>query len=262
MGKELIYLYLIVFAFGLSVGSFLNVCIYRIPLNISIAKGRSFCPYCKAKIAWFDNIPLLSFIFLRAKCRYCNQPISRIYPTVELLTGLLFVLSFWKFGLSWQFFSAVILLSALIVISFIDLKHQIIPDLISLPGILLGLIFSLLIPGFHWLNSLIGVLVGGVFFYLMAWGGQALFKKESLGGGDIKLAAMLGAFLGWQKLIVVLFLSSLLGALVGLILMLTLKNFREKRIIPFGPFLALASVLALFLGDRLIAFYTSHFWLR
>ncbi len=262
MGKELIYLYLIVFVFGLSVGSLLNVCIYRLPLNISIAKGRSFCPYCRAKIAWFDNIPLLSFLLLKAKCRHCKRPISWIYPTVEILTGLLFVLSFWKFGLSWQFLSAVILLSALIVISFIDLKHQIIPDLISLPGILLGVVFSFLIPGFHWLSSVIGVLVGGIFFYLMAWGGQALFKKESLGGGDIKLAAMLGAFLGWQKLIVVLFLSSFLGALVGLILMLTLKNFREKRIIPFGPFLALASVLALFLGDRLIAFYTTYFWLR
>jgi leader peptidase (prepilin peptidase)/N-methyltransferase len=262
MGKELVLLYVIVFAFGLSIGSFLNVCIYRIPLNISLAKGRSFCPYCRTKISWFDNIPLLSFLLLKAKCRHCKQSISWIYPTVELLTGLLFLLSYWKFGFSWQFLSAIILLSALIVISFIDLKHQIIPDLISLPGILLGLVFSFLIPGFHWLNSLIGVLLGGVFFYLMAWVGQALFKRESLGGGDIKLAAMLGAFLGWQKLLVVFFLSSLLGALVGLILIFAIKDFREKRIIPFGPFLALASVLALFLGDRVIAFYTSHFWLR
>lgn len=262
MGKEIVFVYLIIFAFGLAVGSFLDVCIYRLPLKISIAKGRSFCPHCQSKITWYDNIPLMSFILLGARCRHCHQPISWIYPLVETLTAVLFVLSFWKFGLSWQFLSSLILLSALIVITFIDLRHQIIPDLISIPGILLGLIFSFLIPGFHWLNSLIGVLLGGIFFYLMAWGGQLLFKKESLGGGDIKLAAMLGAFLGWQKLILVFFLSSFLGALVGIILIFAVKDFRSKRIIPFGPFLALASLVALFLGDNLLNFYLSHFWLR
>ncbi len=262
MGKELIYLYLAVLAFGLVVGSFLNVCIYRLPLKISIAKGRSFCPHCHSKIAWYDNIPVISYILLGAKCRRCRQPISWIYPLVEALTAVLFVLSFWKFGLSWQFLSSLILLSALIVITFIDLRHQIIPDLISIPGILLGLVFSFLIPGFHWLNSLIGVLLGGLFFYVLAWGGQLLFKKESLGGGDIKLAAMLGAFLGWQKLILVFLLSSFLGALVGIILIFAVKDFRSKRIIPFGPFLALASLVALFLGDKLLNFYLSRFWLR
>ena len=262
MGKELIYLYLAVLAFGLVVGSFLNVCIYRLPLKISIAKGRSFCPHCQSKITWYDNIPLLSYLLLGAKCRHCQQPISWVYPLVEALTAALFILSFWKFGLSWQFLSGLILLSALIVITFIDLRHQIIPDLISIPGILLGLVFSFLIPGFHWLNSLIGVLLGGLFFYLLAWGGQLLFKKESLGGGDIKLAAMLGAFLGWQKLILVFFLSSFLGALVGIILIFAVKDFRSKRIIPFGPFLALASLVALLAGDKLLNFYLSHFWLR
>jgi len=262
MEKELIYPYLAVFAFGLAVGSFLNVCIYRIPLKISLAKGRSFCPNCHSQISWYDNIPVLSYLLLGAKCRHCQKPISWIYPLVEALTAVLFVLSFWKFGLSWQFLSSLILLSALIVVTFIDLGHQIIPDLISIPGILLGLIFSFLIPGFNWLNSLIGVLLGGLFFCLLAWGGQLLFKKESLGGGDIKLAAMLGAFLGWQKLILVFFLSSFSGALVGIILILAVKDFRSKRIIPFGPFLALASAVVLFLGDHLLRFYLSHFWLR
>ena len=262
MEPRLIIFYVLVFAFGLSIGSFLNVCIYRLPLGLSIAKGRSFCPGCQAKIAWYDNIPLLSFILLGAKCRNCRQAISWIYPLVELLTAVLFLVSFWKFGLSWQFLSSLILISALIAISLIDLKHQIIPDIISLPGILLGVVFSFFIPDFSWVNSLIGVLLGGILFYLLAAGGQLLFKKESLGGGDVKLAAMLGAFLGWKKLILVFFLSSLLGALIGLALILAVKKFRSKRIIPFGPFLALATLVALFAGDSLIDFYLSHFWLR
>jgi leader peptidase (prepilin peptidase)/N-methyltransferase len=262
MEPRLITFCILVFVFGLSIGSFLNVCIYRLPLGLSIAKGRSFCPGCQAKIAWYDNIPLLSFVLLGAKCRSCRQVISWIYPLVESFTAVLFLVSFWKFGLSWQFLSSLVLISALIAISFIDLKHQIIPDIISLPGILLGVVISIFIPDFSWLNSVVGVLVGGIMFYFLAVGGQLLFKKESLGGGDIKLAAMLGAFLGWKKLILVFFLSSLLGALAGLILILAVKQFRGSRIIPFGPFLALASLVALFAGDNLINLYLSHFWLR
>lgn len=262
MGQEPIVVYLLVFIFGLAIGSFLNVCIYRVPLKLSIAQGRSFCPECKSKIAWYDNLPLLSFLFLGAKCRNCRRPISWVYPAVELISAALFCLAFWKFGLGWQFFSSLALISALIVISLVDLKHQVIPDLISLPGIFLGVAFSFFIPGFSWLNSVMGVLVGGIFFYLMAIGGELLFKKESLGGGDIKLAAMLGAFLGWKKLLLVFFISSFLGALVGLSLILALKQFRSKRIIPFGPFLALAAVLVIFVGDSLLNFYISHFWQR
>lgn len=262
MGQELIIVYVIVFIFGLAIGSFLNVCIYRVPLKLSVAQGRSFCPECKSKIAWYDNLPLLSFLFLGAKCRNCRRPISWVYPAVELLTASLFWFTFWKFGISWQFFSSLALISVLIVISFVDLKYQIIPDLISLPGILLGVAFSFFIPGFSWLNSVMGVLLGGIFFYLMAKGGELLFKKESLGGGDIKLAAMLGAFLGWKKLLLVFFISSFLGALVGISLILAVKQFRSKRIIPFGPFLALAAVLVIFVGDSLLNFYISHFWLR
>jgi len=262
MGKELIAAYFLVLACGMIIGSFLNVCIYRIPLKLSIAKGRSFCPHCHSKIAWYDNLPVLSYLLLRARCRNCNGPISIIYPAVELLTGGLFALSFWKFGLSWQFLSSIVLISGLIVISFADLRHQIIPDVLSLPGILLGFTFSFFVPGFSWLNSLLGVLLGGVFFYLLALSGQLLFKKESLGGGDIKLAAMLGAFLGWKKLVLVFFISSLLGALVGIILIFSIKGFRSKRIIPFGPFLALATLVALFVGDALLNLYISHFWVR
>src|SRR4030067_1523968 len=124
MGKELALLYLFVFAFGLAIGSFLNVCIFRLHLKISIAKGRSFCPNCKSKIAWYDNIPVLSYLLLKAKCRNCKQSISWVYPAVELLTALLFALSFWKFGLSWQFFSAMFLFSALLLFAFIVFNHQ------------------------------------------------------------------------------------------------------------------------------------------
>lgn len=260
MGTELIAVYVVVFAFGLAIGSFLNVCIYRIPLKLSPARGRSFCPNCQTKIAWYDNVPLLSYLLLGARCRHCRKPISVIYPLVELMTAILFLFCFWKFGLSWLFLSSIVLISSLIVASVIDLKYQIIPDVISLPGVFLGLVFSFLVSSFSWLNSLAGVLLGGVFFYLMAVAGQFFFKKESLGGGDIKLAAMLGAFLGWKKLVLVFFLSSLLGALVGVALIFSVKEFRSKRIIPFGPFLALASLVALFAGDSILNFYISHFW--
>jgi leader peptidase (prepilin peptidase)/N-methyltransferase len=178
------------------------------------------------------------------------------------VTAGLIYLAFWKFGPGWQFLSSLVLICSLIVVSFIDLKHQIIPDVISLPGILLGISFSFLIPGFSWQSSLVGVLLGGVFFYLLAAGGQILFKKESLGGGDIKLAAMLGAFLGWKKLLLVFFISSFLGVVVGGAFVLAVHSLRSRRIIPFGPFLALASIVVLFAGDDLLRFYITHFWLR
>ncbi len=247
----------VVLFLGLCIGSFLNVCIYRIPLKISVAGGRSYCPDCRQKIVWYDNIPLVSFLILKGRCRHCRKNISPVYPIVEALTGILFLLSFWKFGLGWKFASSVVLISGLIVVFFIDLKYQIIPDAVSLPGILAGVVFSLFIPGFTWWQSLLGVLIGGGVLYFLATAGQFLFKKESLGGGDIKLAAMLGAFLGWEKVILVFFISSLLGAVVGGLLMLFIKSFRNKRIIPFGPFLALASVVALFVGDKIIYLYLS-----
>ena len=245
---------------GLALGSFLNVCIYRIPLKKSILFPNSFCPNCGAKIHAWDNIPLLSFILLKGKCRKCRAKISLQYPLVEFITSALVVITYLHFGWSWEFAAKTILCLLLIAIFFIDLKHRIIPDVITLPGIALGLFFSFFVKSPSVVNALIGILVGGVLFYLSAVLGELLFKKESMGGGDIKLAMMLGAFLGWQKILLVFLLSALLGTIVGTTALLFSKNVKETRMIPFGPFLALGSILAIFLGDMLISVYLKTFF--
>lgn len=254
-------LIILIIILGLAWGSFLNVCIYRIPLKKSLILSRSLCPNCKKKIAWYDNLPILSYLILKGKCRNCKHKISIQYPVVELLSALLLFLAYLKFDLSWQFFSSFVLISILIVVSFIDLNHRIIPDIITLPGIVLGLFFSYFNPQASLLASVIGFLSGGLSFYLLAYVGEAVFKKESMGGGDIKLAALLGAFLGWKNLIVVILLASFLGALIGG-LKLTLSKSKKDKTIPFGPFLAIASVVALFWGESLIKLYLSYFFSR
>ena len=249
-----------VFIFGLAVGSFLNVCIYRLPLKKSIIFPASHCPKCGNKIRTYDNIPILSYILLRGKCRFCKEQISIIYPAVELLSGLIFLSLYLWHGLSWEFASKLFLFTSLMVIFFIDLKHQLIPDVITLPGIAAGLIFSLLSKSPSFLDSLIGIISGGGLFYLVALAGDKIFKKESMGGGDIKLAAMLGAFLGWQKILLVFFLASFLGALAGIIFLILSPKLRENRLIPFGPFLAIATAICIFFGNRLVELYLNLFF--
>jgi leader peptidase (prepilin peptidase)/N-methyltransferase len=245
---------------GLALGSFLNVCIYRIPLKKSILFPSSFCPNCGKKIRAWDNIPLLSFILLKGRCRRCKSRISLQYPLVEFVTSSLIVITYLRFGLGWQFAAITMLCLLLIVIFFIDLKHRIIPDVITLPGIVLGFFFSFFVESPSVVNSLVGIFVGGVLFYLSAVLGEFLFKKESMGGGDIKLAMMLGVFLGWQKILLVLLLSALLGTIVGTTALFFSKNVKETRMIPFGPFLALGAILAVFLGDMLISAYIKTFF--
>lgn len=254
-------LIILVIILSLAWGSFLNVCIYRIPLKKTFLLSRSLCPNCKIKISWYDNFPILSYLILRGQCRNCKHKISIQYPAVELLSALLLLLAYMKFDLSWQFFSAFALISILIVVSFIDLNHRIIPDVITLPGIVLGLVLSYLTPQASLSASVIGFLSGGVSLYLLAYMGEALFKKESMGGGDIKLAALLGAFLGWKNLIVVILLASFLGALIGG-LKLALSKSKKDKTIPFGPFLAAGSLIALFWGESLIRLYLSYFFSR
>ena len=251
---------ILIILIGLALGSFLNVCIYRIPLKKSILFPNSFCPNCGAKIRAWDNIPLLSFILLKGKCRKCKNKISVQYPLVEFITSALVVLTYLQFGWGWEFVAKSILCLLLIAIFFIDLKHRIIPDVITLPGIALGLFFSFFVKSPSVLNSFVGILVGGVLFYLSAVLGELLFKKESMGGGDIKLAIMLGAFLGWQKILLVFLLSAVLGTIVGTTALFFSKDVKETRMIPFGPFLALGSVLAIFLGDMLISTYLKTFF--
>lgn len=244
--------YLLIFIFGLLWGSFFNVCIVRLPKNESVIWGRSACPQCKSLIPWFCNIPLFSYLLLKGKCRDCKTPISAEYPIVELLSGLMFLGLFLYFDWSKELIANWVFCSALLVISVIDLHHQIIPDEISLPGILVGFLFALWVGKISWVESLLGILLGGGSFLLIAWGYEKISKREGLGGGDIKLLGMIGAWLGVKSLLIVIVLSSLLGSIVGIGAMVFQKK-DFKTAIPFGPFLALGALAYLFFGNELQA---------
>ena len=244
---------------GAMVGSFLNVCIYRLPKEESIIWPRSHCPTCKKMIRFYDNIPLISYLLLRGRCRYCKGPISLQYPLVEGVTALSSLFLIIKFGpsLSYLFYFAFV--AALIAITVIDLYHQIIPDGISLPGIGVGLLASLVIPQITFFNSLMGILLGGGSLFLVATLYEWIFKREGMGGGDVKLLAMIGAFLGWKAVILTILLSSLIGSTTGILIMI-LKGKDFKYAIPFGPFLSMGAVIALFYGENLIRWYL--YWNR
>jgi len=231
---------------GAVIGSFLNVVILRLPkTDASIVFPASHCPGCQTPIAWYDNIPILSFLLLRARCRNCAMRISWQYPLVEATMTLLAIALFRQFGPTWAFGIYFVFCAALLAVFVIDLHHQIIPDLISLPGIGLGFAAAFVNPLVNWQSSAIGILVGGGSLYLIAAGYYLCTKREGMGGGDIKLLAMIGAFLGWQSLTFVVFASSILGSLVGIGAMLKQQK-GGKTVIPYGPFLALAAVLYLF----------------
>ena len=240
--------------FGAMVGSFLNVCIFRLPNEESIIWPGSHCPHCKNAIKFYDNIPLVSYFLLRGRCRYCKGSISLQYPLVEGITALSSLILIIKFGPSLSYLVYFAFVSALIVITVIDLYHQIIPDVISLPGIGVGLLVSLIIPQITFSNSLIGVLLGGGSLFLVATLYQWLFKREGMGGGDVKLLAMIGAFLGWKAVILTILLSSLIGSVTGITIMV-LKGKNFKYAIPFGPFLSLGAVISLFYGENIINWY-------
>ena len=239
---------------GVIVGSFSNVCIYRIPRNESIIYPASHCPKCHSNISPKDNIPLLSYILLKGRCRNCKNKISLQYPVVELLTGLTYLIIYWIYGVSIQTLIYIILSSALIIIAFIDLNQQIVPDVISLPGIVIGFILSFFVPYISFVDSILGIAVGGGIILVIGLGGSVIFKKEAMGVGDIKLAAMVGAFLGWKYIIVSLFLGFFLGALAGIILIVTKIKKREDTI-PFGPFIVLGSFITLLWGEQIISWY-------
>lgn len=240
--------------FGAIVGSFLNVCICRLPKGESIIIPGSHCPHCQTPIRFYDNIPLVSYLLLGGKCRYCKGNISFQYPLVEGITALSSFLLFMEFGLSWSYLFYFIFVASLIVITGIDLFHQIIPDVISLPGIGLGLLASFISPHLTFLNSLMGMLLGGGSLFLVATLYQWLFKREGMGGGDVKLLAMIGAFLGWKAVVLTILLSSLIGSISGVIIMV-LKGKDFKYAIPFGPFLSLGAVISLFYGEQIITWY-------
>ncbi|MDH4156626.1 MAG: prepilin peptidase [candidate division Zixibacteria bacterium] len=244
---------------GLAIGSFLNVVIYRLPRKLRFLLERSICPRCRRQLRWYHNIPLVSYLFLRGRCGFCHESISLRYPSVELANALFYVFFYWQFGLSLQFLVFAFLGSSLLAIFLIDLEFQIIPDVITIPGMAIGLTVSLLPDGIGIGNAAIGLLVGGGSLYLIALLGDWLFKKDSMGGGDIKMAGMLGAFLGWQKVLFIFMASAVIGLGVSLIVMIFSSRLRRNRVIPFGPFLATAALLSIVYGDRVISYYVSNF---
>jgi len=244
----------LIFILGLIVGSFSNVCIYRIPRNESIIYPASHCPKCRSKIKPVDNIPLLSYILLKGRCRNCKSKISIQYLIVEFLTGLIYLIVYLIYGLSIQTLIYIILSSALIIIAFIDLNEQVIPEVISLPGMVIGLILSFFVPYISFINSALGIVIGGGIILVIRLAGSLIFKKESMGIGDIELAAMIGAFLGWRYIIISLFLGFFLGALAGIILIMSKIKSRED-VVPFGPFIVLGSFITLLWGEKIITWY-------
>jgi leader peptidase (prepilin peptidase)/N-methyltransferase len=257
-------IYVAVFLFGAVVGSFLNVCIYRIPRGLSIIIPSSRCPSCNNPIQPWDNTPILSYILLKGRCRVCKAKIPVKYPLVESLNAVLYVIVFWKFGTDFSWFLLIyfIFLSLLIVITFIDIEYQIIPDGITLPGIVLALIFgSTVLPdpfshsdllGFK--ASISGILLGGGLFYAVGVLGTAVLKKDAMGGGDIKMMAMVGGVLGWKGVILTTFLGSLLGSIIGIFLIIIKGKERGSKI-PFGPYLSLGATFSLLLGQEFLAWY-------
>ncbi len=240
--------------FGAMIGSFLNVCIFRLPREESIVTPGSHCPYCHKPIDFYDNIPLISYLLLKGKCRRCHGPISLQYPLVEAITALFSLVLFAKYGPSLSYLFYFSFIAGLIAITVIDLYYQIIPDVISLPGIGVGLLASLVLPRITFFDSLMGIVAGGGSLFVVAALYQWLFKREGMGGGDVKLLAMIGAFLGWKAVILTILVSSLIGSITGIAVMIA-KGRNFKYAIPFGPFLSLGAVISLFYGEALIQWY-------
>jgi leader peptidase (prepilin peptidase)/N-methyltransferase len=245
------------FGFGTIIGSFLNVCIYRMPQNKSIIMPSSHCPSCKKPIRFYDNIPLVSFIILRGRCRECQSPIAFRYPLVELLIGLFSVILLLRYGISLNYLIFFVFFASLTLVSFIDLSHRIIPDVISLPGILIGLVISLFYPQMSFKNALIGVALGGGSLYVVASLYQLVTKREGMGFGDVKLLAMIGAFIGWKGVLFTILCSSFIGSVIGVVLMLMSSETDSKYAVPFGPFLSLGAIIYVMWGEALITWYVS-----
>jgi leader peptidase (prepilin peptidase) / N-methyltransferase len=242
------------FIFGAIVGSFLNVCICRVPQGKSIVRPGSHCPACNHSISFYDNIPFFSYLLLKGRCRHCGTAISPRYLVVELLTALLFLALYRTFGLTSELGVYMAFVALLIVISFIDLDLQIIPDVLSLGGLLLGLALSFVRTPFSYKQGFLGVLLGGGILFLIAAGYQFFAKREGMGGGDIKLLAMIGAFCGIQGVIFTLVVGSFAGALVGIPLMLA-KEKDTKYAVPFGPFLSLGAIVYVLIGEAILYGY-------
>ncbi|ULA62329.1 MAG: hypothetical protein LZF86_10190 [Nitrospira sp.] len=247
-------LYLIAGLLGALIGSFLNVCIYRLPRHESIVWPGSHCPACSKPIAWYDNVPMLGYLMLAGRCRACSVGIPLHYPMVEALNTAGYLAILWFFGPTMVAVVYAILFSALLVVTGTDLSHQIIPNAVTFPGIGLGLVSAATVLPLGLLNGFIGLLVGGGILWLLAWASPYLFGKEGMGGGDIKLLAMVGAFLGWKLALMTIMIGSLVGSVVGVSL-LAAGVIKREEYIPFGPFLVLGAVSAIFFGPVILEWY-------
>ena len=253
---------ILIFVLGLAIGSFLNVYIYRLPQGLSIhSPRRSFCPECRTTIRFYDNIPVLSYLLLRGHCRHCNTEISKVYPLVELMTGILFLLSLYRFGPTLALLHSCLFISLLIPIAWIDGRWYIIPNAIILAGLITGAAVTLLIalPDHnldYLIDHLIGAVAGGASMALIAVVGTFLFRKKAMGGGDIKLMILIGLFLGgWPHLLVVIIASAFTGSIIGLALIALGKRSGSGSRIPYGPFLIIGALLDLFWGNEIWGWY-------
>ncbi len=248
---------IVVVVFGLAVGSFLNVCIHRLPRNESLVSPASRCPACGHPIRWHDNVPVLGYLLLRGRCRDCGASFSPVYLAVELSTAALFGLYAWWYGWQPLLGARLLFAGAMVVLFMIDLRHRILPNSITLPGIVVGFALSLVLPP-GWLSSLVGIVLGGG---VLLGIGELYFRwrgEEGLGMGDVKMLAMIGAFLGWRLTLVTLVLSSFLGSLVGVSLILTGQG-TMKYALPFGTFLAIGAIVASLVGDALLDWYLTFY---
>lgn len=247
---------LLVLAFawlGLAIGSFLNVCIHRVPTRTSIVSPPSRCPHCGYELRWFDNIPVLSYLLLRGRCRRCRAPISIRYPVVELMTMGVFLLHYWVWGWDPILVPRLLFACALIVLFAIDLEHQLLPDVITLPGIIVGLLFSIAFPpGLK--SAFLGMLLGGGVLFVIAEVWSRLRNVDAMGGGDIKMLAMVGAFLGVQGTAVTFVIASYLGGLTGIALIVSRRGGMMSKV-PFGTFLAVAALIASVYGEQMVSWY-------
>ncbi|MDI6840568.1 MAG: prepilin peptidase [bacterium] len=249
-------MYILFFILGACFGSFFSVCIHRIPKGLSIISPRSYCPMCKHVIKWYDNIPIISYCILKGKCRYCGKKISMLYIGVELITAGVFLIALIKFGISIKFLIYLILFSLLIIISFIDMRTEIVPDIITMPAIIIGIMASIftvsVISSLKPLgnigkiySSIIGGTVGASVIAIFAIIGRLIFKQEAMGGGDIKLLAMIGTFIGWLNVLWTIFIGSFIGLIFGIIM--------RRRKIPFAPALSIATFIIVVIGTPIIA---------